>query len=132
MRKMKKLVILIGKWSLLIIDKESITNLSRQICIRVLPIIISLVVTFSITFVKNKYVALFFLAAIPMAFFLIKIFGENIINKNMQFRKNIEDMSASVSQMVEMVPITRAHVLEKLEIERVDNKMHKVKKVDIM
>ncbi|MBE6072819.1 MAG: ABC transporter ATP-binding protein [Clostridium butyricum] len=117
-------------------DVESITNLSRQIGITVLPIIISIVVTFSITATKNKYVALFFLAAIPVAFFIIVIFGEKIINKNIQFRKNIEEMSSSVAQMVEMVPITRAHALENLEIERVNNKIHKVKKsgylVDIL
>lgn len=47
----------------------------------------------------------------------------------MQLRINMEDMSSAVSQMVEMIPITRAHALEKLEITRVDNKINKVKKI---
>ena len=110
-------------------DVEAITNLSKQLGITVLPIIISISVTFSITIFKNKYVALFFLGAIPVAFFIISIFGKKIINKNMQLRINMEDMSSAVSQMVEMIPITRAHALEKLEITRVDNKINKVKKI---
>lgn len=110
-------------------DVEAITNLSRQLGITVLPIIISIIVTFSITISKNKYVALFFLASIPVAFFIIMIFGKKIINKNMQLRINMEDMSSAVSQMVEMIPLTRAHALEKLEIKRVDNKINNVKKV---
>ena len=40
----------------------------------------------------------------------------------MQLRINMEDMSSAVSQMVEMIPITRAHALEKLEITRVEIK----------
>ena len=45
-------------------------------------------------------------------------------------------MSTAVSQMVEMVPITRAHALENLEIDKVDNEVSKVKssgyKVDML
>ena len=37
-------------------------------------------------------------------------------------------MSTAVSQMVDMVPITRAHALEKVEIDKVDNEVCKVKK----
>ena len=37
-------------------------------------------------------------------------------------------MSTAVSQMVEMVPITRAHALENIEINKIDNEVYKVKK----
>lgn len=117
-------------------DVELITNLSNVICITVVPIILNVIVAFSVTTTRNVYVSLFFLATIPIAVFFIGKFNGSIQSSNKILRKNIEDMSTAVSQMVEMVPITRAHALENLEIDKVDNEVSKVKssgyKVDML
>lgn len=117
-------------------DVELITNLSNVICITVVPIILNVIVAFSVTTTRNVYVSLFFLATIPIAGFFIGKFNGSIQSSNKILRKNIEDMSTAVSQMVEMVPITRAHALENLEIDKVDNEVSKVKssgyKVDML
>ena len=109
-------------------DVELITNLSNQICVTVVPIILNVIVAFTVTVTKNIHVALFFLLTIPISVFFIGKFNGNIQNSNKMLRENIEEMSTAVSQMVEMVPITRAHALENVEINKVDNKVHKVKK----
>ena len=109
-------------------DVELITNLSNQVCVTVVPIILNVIVAFTVTITKNCYVALFFLATIPISVFFIGKFNGSIQNSNKMLRKNIEDMSTAVSQMVEMVPITRAHALENIEIDKVDNEVCKVKK----
>lgn len=117
-------------------DVELITNLSNVICITVVPIILNVIVAFSVTTTRNIYVSLFFLATIPISVFFIGKFNGSIQSSNKILRKNIEDMSTAVSQMVEMVPITRAHALENLEIDKVDNEVTKVKssgyKVDML
>lgn len=117
-------------------DVELITNLSNVICITVVPIILNVIVAFSVTTTRNIYVSLFFLATIPISVFFIGKFNGSIQSSNKILRKNIEDMSTAVSQMVEMVPITRAHALENLEIDKVDNEVSKVKssgyKVDML
>lgn len=109
-------------------DVELITNLSNQVCVTVVPIILNVIVAFTVTITKNGYVALFFLATIPISIFFIGKFNGSIQSSNKMLRKNIEDMSTAVSQMVEMVPITRAHALENIEIDKVDNEVCKVKK----
>lgn len=108
-------------------DVEAITTLSMQFCHSIVPIILNLVVAFSITISKNGSVAMFFVLCIPTCFFIVYTFRKRIRKTNRDFRKNIEEMSATVAQMVEMVPITRAHALEKVEIEKVDQTVHKVK-----
>ena len=85
-------------------DVELITNLSNVICITVVPIILNVIVAFSVTTTRNVYVSLFFLAIIPIAVFFIGKFNGSIQSSNKILRKNIEDMSTAVSQMVEMVP----------------------------
>lgn len=109
-------------------DVELITNLSNIICVTVIPIILNVIVAFSVTITRNIYVALFFLATIPISVIFIGKFNGNIQSSNKILRKNIEEMSTAVSQMVEMVPITRAHALEKVEIDKVDTEVCKVKK----
>lgn len=109
-------------------DVELITNLSNIICVNIIPIILNITVAFTVTVTKNIFVAAFFMATIPMSAIFIGKFDSKIQNSNKVLRKNIEDMSTAVSQMVEMVPITRAHALENIEIEKIDNKVGKVKK----
>ncbi len=109
-------------------DVELIINLSNVIYITVIPIVLNIIVAFSVTISKNAYVALFFLAAIPVMLFLIGRFNNNIQNSNKVLRENIEEMSTVVSQMVDMVPITRAHALENVEIKKVDNEIYKIRK----
>lgn len=109
-------------------DVELITNLSNVICVTVIPIILNVIVAFTVTITRNGYVALFFLATIPVSVLFIGKFNGNIQSSNKILRKNIEEMSTAVSQMVDMVPITRAHALEKVEIDKVDNEVCKVKK----
>lgn len=109
-------------------DVELIINLSSIFCTTIVQIVLNIFVAFTITITKNIYVAIFFLATIPVGAFLIKKFRFNIENVNTKLRKSIEDMSSAVSQMVEMVPVTRAHALENIEIHRVDEKVLNVKK----
>jgi ATP-binding cassette subfamily B protein len=109
-------------------DVEAITVLSRQVFNGMVPVITNIVVALAITLYKSVTVALFFALSIPISFFIIRFFRKNIRKTNRDFRKEIEEMSAQVSEMVEMIPVTRAHGLEYVEVNRVERQLEKVKK----
>ncbi|MBU3214391.1 ABC transporter ATP-binding protein/permease [Clostridium estertheticum] len=108
-------------------DVEAITVLSRQIFNGFVPTILNIVVALTITLTKSFTVAIFFMLSMPVSFFIIKHFRKNIRKTNRDFRKEIEEMSANVAEMVELVPITRAHGLENVEITRMDKQLEKVR-----
>lgn len=117
-------------------DVEVISLFSTQFFNCIIPIILNLIIIFSITISKNKWVALFFAISIPICFFFITAFSLKITTSTRSLRKNIEEMSATVAQMVEMIPITRAHALEDVEIKKVHETVEGVQqtgyKVDVL
>ncbi len=113
--------------SKIIRDVEAIVTLARQISNGLVPILINIVVVLCITFYKNPGMAVFFLASIPISFLVIRVFRRNIRSTNRNFRQQMENMSSEVAEMVEMVPLTRAHALESVEITRIDRQLEKIR-----
>ena len=60
-------------------------------------------------------VVLLYLAAVPISVLLLRVFRGTMTTRNQAFRQEVESMSASVSEMIEMIPITRAHAAEDKE-----------------
>jgi ATP-binding cassette subfamily B protein len=55
------------------------------------------------------------------------VFFRNVMRKrNHEFRHEMEETSAQVMEMVEMIPVTRAHALEEKEIEKVSDQLFTV------
>lgn len=102
-------------------DVEAIEFLSKQIMISVFPAIISVIVAIAITSSRNLAVMGFFVVTIPTALIVITFFRKKIQLSNKEFRKTIETMSGQVSEMVGMMPVTRAHGLEQTEIKKIDS-----------
>lgn len=102
-------------------DVEAIEFLSKQFMLSVFPAIISVIVAIAITSSRNLTVMGFFVLTIPTALCIIYFFRKKIRHTNMEFRKQIETMSGQVSEMVGMMPVTRAHGLEQTEIKKMDN-----------
>ncbi|TCT11636.1 ATP-binding cassette subfamily B protein [Natranaerovirga pectinivora] len=109
-------------------DVEAIEFLSRNIISSLIPALINIVIFIIIISFRSLTVTTFFLFLIPLSVFLMTAFKKNIKASNSEFRKEIEDMSAKVSEMVQMIPITRAHALEAVEISKIDNQLEKVEK----
>lgn len=107
-------------------DVEAIENLSSQLFVNLLNITINIVVALGITAFKNRIVFIFFLLAIPVASFIIVAFRTKISTRNRRFREEMEETSALVMEMVEMIPVTRAHAVEKVEIDRIRSQVYQV------
>lgn len=109
--------------SKIIRDVEAIETLSSQMFINVINIVMNLTIMISVTAVKNRTILLFFLLVAPIASFTVIAFRKNISRENRAFRMEMEETSARVMEMVEMVPVTRAHALEDVEKEKISRQL---------
>ncbi len=107
-------------------DVEQIENLSSQIFISVLSIIMNIIVAFTVVMSSSWIVFLFFIATIPVAVIIRTVFRKKINLRNKNYRKEMEETSVKVMEMVELIPVTRAHALEDNETEKIDRQLRNV------
>lgn len=100
-------------------DVEAVETLSSQLFVNLLNIVMNLVITLSITAVKNRLILVFFILVAPVAAGAVVAFRAKIHRENRSFRQGMEETSARVMEMVEMVPVARAHALEDKEAARI-------------
>ncbi len=101
-------------------DVEQIETLSAQIFISVLSIIMNVLVAFLVVITKSMTVFVFFVGTIPVAVLIMVTFKSKIKRYNKEFRKEMEETSVRVMEMVELIPVTRAHALEAQETKKMD------------
>ena len=104
-------------------DVEAVENLSSQVFVSLLNIIINLAIALGITAFRNHIVFLFFVLTIPVAALTIVVFRNKIKKQNHRFRMEVEETSAKVMEMEEMIPVTRAHGLEHIEVKRMEQQV---------
>lgn len=109
--------------SKIIRDVESIEVLSSQLFVNLINIIMNMTIMLVVTAAKNRYVLLFFIMVVPIASLTIVAFRRRIRVANRDYRQEMEETSAMVMEMVEMVPATRAHALEEVEREKMVRQM---------
>ena len=107
-------------------DVEQIENLSSQIFISVLSIIMNVIVAFVVVVSTSLTVFLFFLATIPVAILIRTAFRKKINTRNQSFRREMEETSVKVMEMVELIPVTRAHALEDTETQKMDRQLRSI------
>ena len=107
-------------------DVEAVEMLSTQLLISTLNIALNISVALAVTISKSLVVFLFFLVTTPLAA-LTMVFFRNVMKKrNNEFRKEMEETSARVMEMVELIPVTRAHALEEEEVQKMSGQLFAV------
>ncbi len=107
-------------------DVEQIENLSAQVFISVLSIILNIAVSLTVVLNSSFTVFLFFAASIPVAVIIRYAFKEKINSRNRNFRREMEETSVKVMEMVELIPVTRAHALEETETKKLGSQLKNV------
>lgn len=107
-------------------DVEAIETLSTQLFVSVLNIVLNISIALSVTIFKSKIVFIFFLLTVPVASLTMVAFKDRIKRRNQEFRKEMENTSARVMEMVELIPVTRAHALEEEETEKMSKQLIEV------
>jgi ATP-binding cassette subfamily B protein len=108
-------------------DAESVEMLSRQLVNIVFTGILNVGFAITATILYNWVVALFFVLTVPMAVILTRYFQRRMALTNKEYRTQLERMSSRVNEMVQMIPITRAHAVEKTELGQMGKHLQKVK-----
>ncbi len=104
-------------------DVEAVETLSDQLFINLMQISLNIVVALCVTVSRSIVVFCFFLLTIPVAVVIIVLFRKKIRRRNADFRSEMEETSAEVMEMVERVPVSRAHALEGWEQNRMTKRL---------
>lgn len=117
-------------------DVENVEVLSSQIFTMVMRIVSNMVITLTVVLTKSLPVFFMFLICIPFFAFVMAKFKNPLRSSNSEFRKTVENTSSNVIDMIELVPVTRAHALEEKEIKKITNEVtdvaHKGYKLDFI
>lgn len=108
-------------------DVEQFQTLSEQLFVNALMFVLTIAFTIGVTLAKSKIVFAFFLIAVPVAVTITMLFRKKIRKKNKDFRGEMETAGAKMIEMVELVPVARAHALEEWEVERMSRQINNVK-----
>jgi ATP-binding cassette subfamily B protein len=107
-------------------DVESVEILTDHIINSIVPAIVSMIIAISITLRKEPVIMLFYALTVPVTALLVYSFRSRVKSRNREFRNEIEQMTARVSEMIEMIPITRAHGVEDTELEKMNTQLSRV------
>jgi ATP-binding cassette subfamily B protein len=107
-------------------DVEAVGSLCQLLVDHGLSGVVGVAFAFSYTISKDPRAALLYIAIIPVAILIQRSLRGILRRRNQEFRKAIESMSARLSEMIDMLPITRAHSLEEYEVKRVNEHLEGV------
>lgn len=112
--------------SKIIRDVEMVEQLSTQLLISSLNILLNIGIALAVTISRSMVVFAFFLVTTPIAALTLVFFRNVMKKRNYEFRHEMEETSAQVMEMVELIPVTRAHALEEKEISRISEQLFNV------
>jgi ATP-binding cassette subfamily B protein len=117
-------------------DVEAVQGLCSQIINLFFCGSIAILLAVGVTARKEPRMLLFYLVAAPIAVALVRAFRGPMIDRNRDYRQQVERMSARFMEMINLLPVTRAHGLEAVEIDQMEGQLTQVRqhgmRVDIL
>lgn len=107
-------------------DTEDVDTYLSQLIQHIIPSILSTIVYIFISVYNNGIVSLFFLLLIPINVAVAANFRTRLRKSNREYRLTVESMSARLNTMLDMIPVTKSHGLEELEIDSVESRIKEV------
>ena len=112
-------------------DVEAIEQMTRALVDGVLGSASAIVVAVVTTAWRAPSFLLVFLVTVPLACWLMLATGQRMSQRNGEFRAAIEEMSARIGEMTQMLPLTRAHGLEQHALGRVGRSLAQVSRTGL-
>lgn len=88
---------------------------------------VTLVFAVVVTALRVPQFLIFYVLTIPITVILVRGLRNPMQQRNHDFRQEVQSMSASLIEMLRLMPITRAHGVEEVELERVSEKLDNVR-----
>jgi ATP-binding cassette subfamily B protein len=108
-------------------DVESIEQLSRQIIDTGQLAVVSILVSLAVTALRMPVFVPVFILFVPLVWLIRRFMAGRLQRYNENLRKELEGMNSLVLGMINMIPITRAHAAETVEIERAESRFGSVR-----
>src|SRR5450432_1267770 len=102
-------------------DVETIVETSRQTFDTGMAASTTLVGALALTAWRVPEFLPVFVIAIPASAGLVHTMRRRMSDRNKAFRRQVDQLSARVSEMTHLIPVTRAHALERNELDRIDS-----------
>jgi ATP-binding cassette subfamily B protein len=112
-------------------DVEILQQLTMSLFHIVPAATITLVFALVVTAIRAPQFLLFYLLTVPASVVVIKALRGTIQQRNRDFREQVEDMSSSLVEMIHLIPVTRAHGAESVELRRVEKKLNSVREAGV-
>lgn len=108
-------------------DVDEVVRLGDTYYQQIIGAAVSLMFAFVYTVAQEPLMALGYIVAAPLAVGIMHAFRRSMQRRNEAFRREVESMSQRVSEMIGMVPVTRAHGLEDVEMEAMNVRLETVR-----
>ena len=108
-------------------DVENVVETSRQVFDSGMAALTTLVGAVVLTALRVPSFLPVFLVVVPASAVLIHVTRRHMSDRNQAFGHEVEHMSARVSEMTHLIPITRAYGVEQDELARMDITLHHVR-----
>ncbi len=108
-------------------DVDAIDGLCRHLMHTGLNGLLVITYVTIIALVKQPLLALYFLVTVPAGIALLKLFDRRFREQYQAMRVETEQMNARVGEMLQMLPVTRAHGLESIETRSVRSVFERIR-----
>jgi ATP-binding cassette, subfamily B, bacterial len=108
-------------------DVEAVEQLTRVIFDGGLAALTNVVFALIITGVRQPRFLAYLAVTVPAAAIIVWVLRKHLAARNAALRSEVERMSARVSEMTHLLPITRAHGLEETALNRVGESLDRVR-----
>ncbi|MBR5809611.1 MAG: ABC transporter ATP-binding protein [Clostridia bacterium] len=109
-------------------DIEAVEMLCNHVVKGVIPCFLQAILSIIISVEKSPTVTIFFMLVIPINILLVQLFHRSMQSTNRTFRIENENVTAKMSDMLEMIPVTKAHGLEAEEISVLERRIEILRK----
>ena len=107
-------------------DIEVLEKLPQQAIFMLFSTGVNIIVALIAIAIRRPEALLFFLVLVPISVVIRRYFGKRLTSTSSRYRQSFEEMSAGLSEMLVMVPVTRAHGMEDFEVSRLKKKLRDV------
>ncbi|MBQ8323313.1 MAG: ABC transporter ATP-binding protein [Clostridia bacterium] len=112
-------------------DIESVEGYFRCFTFSFIPSLVGAVISAAIALWRSPYVALFFVAVIPLNVLLTMAFRKRIRKDNAIYRQENEKLSSKITTTLQMMTLTKAHGLIPTEEVAVDERIEVAKRAGL-
>ncbi|MCC5843156.1 MAG: ABC transporter ATP-binding protein [Verrucomicrobia bacterium] len=107
-------------------DVEQVQHLAQHVISSGFMVLTTLTIILGVTLAKQPAILGVYMIFIPVMIYVTRKFRARMRMENRAFRQQLESMNSEVTQMIDMIPVSRAHGIEEEAVRRVEDEINVV------